>query len=244
MRRPVRLVILGTGGTSVDILDTLDDLNRVRGGLRYECVGFLDDDTGRHGRLVHGYPILGPLGLAPALDDCLFVNGIGAPGNFWHKAAIIARTGLRPHRFATIVHPTATISRTARLNPGTVVLQHAVVAANVTIGSHVVVLPTCVVSHDSVLGDHTCLAGGVCVSGRVVVGESCYLGSNCTIMGDVQIGERCLVGMGSVVLRSVPPNSVVVGNPARFLRRTAEGEPVRALSESEAHRSPLFGRHR
>lgn len=234
MGKPVRVVILGTGGTSKDILDTLDDMREAPAGPGYECVGFLDDDAARLDRRIHGRPVLGPVALAARLDGCVFVNGIGSPTNFWTKPAIIQRAGVPAERFVTLVHPSATVSRTARLGLGSVILQHAVVACDVAIGSQVVILPNAVISHDSRIGDYTCVAGGVCVSGRVTVGQACYLGSNCTIIGDVEIGERSLVGMGSVVLQNVRPNSVVAGNPARFLRHTTpEATPVPVTSGAD-----------
>ncbi|MBM3275434.1 MAG: hypothetical protein FJZ00_09785, partial [Candidatus Sericytochromatia bacterium] len=85
---------------------------------------------------------------------------------------------------------------------------------------HVIILPNSIISHDDFVGDYTCITGGVCISGGVTVGHSCYLGTNSAIISNVQIGNYCLVGMGSVVLESVGDNSVVVGNPARFLRDT------------------------
>jgi len=44
------------------------------------------------------------------------------------------------------------------------------------------------------------------------------IGSGATILPNVIIGERALVGAGSVVTRDVPPNSIVAGNPAKFVR--------------------------
>jgi len=52
---------------------------------------------------------------------------------------------------------------------------------------------------------------------RVKRGAS--IGSNATILGGVVIGEGALVGAGAVVTRDVPPHTVVVGNPARILRK-------------------------
>jgi acetyltransferase-like isoleucine patch superfamily enzyme len=51
---------------------------------------------------------------------------------------------------------------------------------------------------------------------RVCRGAS--LGSGAVILGGVTIGEGALVGAGAVVTRDVPPNAVVVGNPARVIR--------------------------
>jgi acetyltransferase-like isoleucine patch superfamily enzyme len=62
------------------------------------------------------------------------------------------------------------------------------------------------------------MASGVVLAGSVHVEGGCYLGQFCTVRQQVRIGRGSLVGMGAVVLRDVPPNSVMVGNPARRLR--------------------------
>lgn len=213
------LVILGTGGNCIDILDAVLELNDAAGERRWECLGFLDDDPARAGTLVHGLPVLGPLAHASALPaDVLAVNGIGSPHSFRRKPDIIAATGLPPGRFATIVHPAASVSRFARLGEGTVVLQQATIASDAVVGRHVIVLPSSVISHDDLIGDYTCIAGGVNVSGNVTVGRCCYLGTGACLRGGVRVGDGALVGMGSVVLEDVPAATVVVGNPARRLR--------------------------
>jgi acetyltransferase-like isoleucine patch superfamily enzyme len=47
--------------------------------------------------------------------------------------------------------------------------------------------------------------------------KGCSIGANATILGGLEIGEYALVGAGSVVTKSVPSNSLVVGNPARVV---------------------------
>lgn len=44
------------------------------------------------------------------------------------------------------------------------------------------------------------------------------IGSGATILSKVTVGEHAIVGAGSVVTKSVPPNAIVAGNPARELR--------------------------
>jgi acetyltransferase-like isoleucine patch superfamily enzyme len=48
------------------------------------------------------------------------------------------------------------------------------------------------------------------------------IGANVTILTGVVIGENALVGAGSVVVDDVPPGVVVVGNPARFIKKVSE----------------------
>jgi len=53
---------------------------------------------------------------------------------------------------------------------------------------------------------------------RTVVKKGASIGSGATILSKVRIGENAIVGAGSVVTKDVPQNSIVAGNPARFLR--------------------------
>jgi len=53
---------------------------------------------------------------------------------------------------------------------------------------------------------------------KILVKKGASIGSGATILSNVTIGERAIVGAGSVVTRDVPPDVIVVGNPARVLR--------------------------
>jgi acetyltransferase-like isoleucine patch superfamily enzyme len=59
-----------------------------------------------------------------------------------------------------------------------------------------------------------------------VVKRGASIGSGATILCNVAIGENAIVGAGSVVTRDVPANSIVAGNPAKFLRRVESGVEV------------------
>jgi maltose O-acetyltransferase len=53
--------------------------------------------------------------------------------------------------------------------------------------------------------------------GRVVIHSSCHIGARTIILPGVEIGPRTIVGAGSVVSKSLPPETVCAGNPARAL---------------------------
>ena len=55
-----------------------------------------------------------------------------------------------------------------------------------------------------------------------VIKRGASIGSGTTLLANVTVGENSIVGAGSVVTEDVPPNSIVVGNPARVLRHIAE----------------------
>jgi sugar O-acyltransferase (sialic acid O-acetyltransferase NeuD family) len=218
-----QIVILGSGGNCIDILDTILAINATGGQQQFDCLGFLDDDPQKHGDSIGGFTVLGGLSEAGSIPDAVFVNGISTPNIYREKADLIARTGIPDSRFQTLVHPSTMISNFATIGIGSVFLQNCVVNANVKIGKHVIVLPLSVVSHDTQIGDFTTVTGGVCLSGSIEVGRACYLGSNCSIRGRLKVGDYALIGMSSVIISNVEPYSVMVGNPAYKLRDVREG---------------------
>jgi sugar O-acyltransferase (sialic acid O-acetyltransferase NeuD family) len=183
-----KLILLGPGGNSVDILDAVNERNAHSKISQYECIGFLDDDPQQWGKEIWGVQVLGLLESAPKYPDAYFVHGIGSERNFWKKAAIIAKTRVPLDRFETIVHPTASVSRMTTLGKGVVVLQQVTIANQARIGHHVIILPNSVISYDAVIDDYSCITGGACLSGLVTMEHNCYLGTNSSIIGGVKIG--------------------------------------------------------
>ena len=63
---------------------------------------------------------------------------------------------------------------------------------------------------------------GVTEGGRIRIGSGCWIGHGAAIVcdsGELTLGRNCVVGANSVVSRSAPPYSVLLGNPARIVKR-------------------------
>jgi len=59
-----KIVILGIGGNCIDILDTINEINRAGNKQKYKCVGFLDDNKNKWNKTIYGIKVLGPLDYA------------------------------------------------------------------------------------------------------------------------------------------------------------------------------------
>lgn len=113
------------------------------------------------------------------------------------------------------------------------------------------------ITHDGSIGHFEKIGllkrGEIISAGRITIHDDSAIGANVIILPGVSIGPRALVGAGSVVRRDVPPNSVVVGNPARFtmtfdalvehLRRSApDHDPGALAADPQAELLRLFPR--
>jgi acetyltransferase-like isoleucine patch superfamily enzyme len=68
---------------------------------------------------------------------------------------------------------------------------------------------------------------GITEGGRIRIEEGCWIGQGAAIVcneGEIVIGRNCVIGANSVVGRSVPPYSVVVGNPGIIMRQRDSGK--------------------
>ena len=75
------------------------------------------------------------------------------------------------------------------------------------------------ISHNVKVGRSSQITAGCIISGRAVIKEGCWLAPNASIDNAVIIGKKALIGMGSVVRKNVAENMIVVGNPAKELKR-------------------------
>lgn len=53
---------------------------------------------------------------------------------------------------------------------------------------------------------------------KTTVGKGASIGANSTLLAGIHVGSGALVGAGSVVVKDVPKNAVVIGNPAKVIR--------------------------
>jgi len=212
------LIILGTGGSALDVADVVDSLNAV--GEAWETVGFLDDGKPVGSRHM-GLPILGPLSAAQQYMNCVFINTIGSDLNYRARAAIIANCGLEKQMFSTLVHPKASVSSRARLGVGVCVNYGVSIGGGAVVGDHVYIGPGAIIGHDAVIGQYSIVAPGAIISGFVEIGSSCYIGAGATVRQRLHVGDWSLVGMGAVVVRNVETGVTVIGNPAVISRRHA-----------------------
>ncbi|MCH2114557.1 MAG: acetyltransferase [Pirellulales bacterium] len=211
-----KIVLIGAGGHARVLLDILqDDKNS-------QVCALLDTDRDKWGTTICNVPVIGD-------DNCLadlrrqgashFVVGIGAPGQAARRRQLFdtaQRVGLAP---ASIVHPTATCFPSAMLAEGVQLLAQSAVSAGATVQTNVIVNTGAIVEHDCLLEPHVHVAPRACLAGGVRVGTGAHIGLGAAVKEDVSIGDHSIVGAGAVVIENVPANTVVVGIPAKPLRK-------------------------
>ena len=70
--------------------------------------------------------------------------------------------------------------------------------------------------HSTTIGSKQLTSGGHSACPRI--GNNVDIGAQVCIIGNIEIGNNVIIGVGSIVVKSIPANCVVVGNPARIIK--------------------------
>lgn len=73
----------------------------------------------------------------------------------------------------------------------------------------------CILRHSTTIGNKMLSDGSV--SDSPILGNNVEVGSNVVIIGPIQVGDFAVIGAGAVVVKDVPPRTVVAGNPAKVI---------------------------
>lgn len=207
------LLVIGAGGSAGGICWMLQDINRH--ARRWRLLGFLDDDAPKHGTLIWGSPVLGPLDDVVRFPAAKLVIAMAHYLRPRIRIEIASRLGLPRDRYATLVDPSAAVSPDATLGAGCLVFRSAFIGDGARLGDHVFMSPNALISHHVVVEDGATLAPGVTLSGASSLGSGAYAGAGAIVKDGVSVGAGAMLAAGSVVMRDVAADATVIGNPAR-----------------------------
>lgn len=97
-----------------------------------------------------------------------------------------------------------------------------------------------VIGETTEIGDSVTLFQGVTLGGtgkergkrHPTLGSHVVVGAGAKVLGGIRIGDNVKIGANAVVLRSVPPNSTVVGNPGRIVKSDGERLPEATMDHT------------
>lgn len=204
----MKVVVIGHGGHSKVVSDLILATNCL------QIIGYLDHKYERI-QVVNNL-IFGPISAATQLkEEFNNVKFVMAIGDNKARKLVVEKLSISIKNFLTIVHPSASISPSAKIGYGTVVMPQAVINADVIVGNHCIINSGSVVEHDSLLDDFVHICPNSTIAGTVKMNEGSFVGSGATVIPNKHIGEWTMIGAGATVIDNLPANCIAVGTPAK-----------------------------
>lgn len=206
------LGIYGSGGLGREIMELAAMINSVC--TRWSDVFFIDDSEEK--KEVQKHKVVT---FAKAMEQdrtgMEFIVAVGEP-------AVREKLFRKLHNMyvpiATLIHPDVHVPESTKIGKGSVVCSGVFVSCNVEIKENVLLQPQCNIGHDCIINGHSVISGHANLAGNCRVGMGVYIGLSACIRENIAIGNFSIVGMGTVVVKNIPEEVIVTGNPGRITR--------------------------
>lgn len=206
-----KIIVLGDGGHSKVVQDIIRALEHttifaILDDRKYKELTFVDEI------------IYGPFSILPELiarEDTRIIIAIGDNNT---RKKLVDTFSIDEEKYITLIHPSATVSPSARIGNGTVVMPNCVVNAHALIGNHCIINSGAVVEHDNVIQDYVHISPNSTLTGNVQVLEGTHIGAGSNIIPSKTIGAWSKIGAGATVVNNIPDRCVAVGTPAKIIR--------------------------
>jgi sugar O-acyltransferase (sialic acid O-acetyltransferase NeuD family) len=214
------IVIIGGGNQAHYVIDIIE-----REG-QYNIVGIIDS--------IHpigvdrfGYKIIGRQeNISELITQYQIYGGIIAIGDNWIRGNVYLQiSSLVPDfEFINAIHPSVIIGNNVKIGKGVTAMAGVIFNPKSVIGDFTFFATGAQVEHDCIISDFASISAGSVTGGYVTLGKYSALTLGVTVLDRIEIGENTVVGAGSLVLKSLPSNVLVYGNPAKIIKHRNIGE--------------------
>lgn len=211
-----KIIIIGGKGAAVvlanQIYDTQINTDQV------EFLGFAFDDES-FGDSIDGFPILCKTYDAwrTYKDDknVKFIFQLYRPDIIKERITLRDSYGIPLDRWATYIHQSVYVARSAKIGVGCCILANSVINAGANIGNFNTIQSLSLIGHDTKIGDSNFFAAHCAIGSNNVIGDGNFIGLNVTMNNYINVGNYNFIGMASNVIKGINDNIMVYGNPAK-----------------------------
>jgi len=187
---------------------------------KYNVCGFIDDNVSLHNTIIDNITVLGDINYLHNYIAHNSKTAIFVPiGNNSVRVKLLNDFNSRGYNIPSFVHNETIIHSSVTIGKAVYILPATSIMPSTVLSNYVMVSMGVNIAHHAVIGEGCFFSQGSNIGASIKIGNKAYFGIASTIMTGVKnVGSGALIGAGTVVIKDVGDNSVMVGNPAKFLK--------------------------
>ncbi len=203
----MKVIIIGSGGHAAELVDYIKFSNCLASEEdKIAILGLLDDNFNNYLKYDFDFPFLGEITSHQIRPDIHYLIGIG---NLVYRKKFVEHFIGHGANFLSYIHPSVSVSSTAKLGKGVVIAPNVNLGPNSYIGDFSLVNSRVSIGHDSFIGKFNFLSPNVCFSGYTEVGDENLFGINAATIPGIKIGDKNKIMAGMTLEKNVGNDEVV-----------------------------------
>ena len=193
----------------------------------YRIVGIIDS-VKEIGTYVDSYKIIGRIENLKHLSERMSVShGFISIGTNWAREKVYEETQreYKDFKFINLIHPSAVLGKNIKLGQGVLIGALSFISSNCRISDFCLIHQKSHLGLENKMGKYSSISLGSLTGGKVTIGKFSAITLRVTINDRIKIGSNSVVGSGSLVLKDIPPNVIVYGQPAKVVRKREFYDP-------------------
>tara|TARA_B100001175_G_scaffold173947_1_gene147638 strand:- start:9749 stop:10405 length:657 start_codon:yes stop_codon:yes gene_type:complete len=200
------LIIIGASGHAAEAIDYINFININSINPKYNIVGLVDNTEHYYKHYGFKYKFLGNANAHVVDNKIHYVIGIG---DINIRKKVIDEYIKKGAKFETIIHPTALVSKTAKIGNGSLISHNVSIGPMAKIGKFCVLNSRSTIGHDSEMGDNNFISPNVVLGGFSKLGNNNMLGTNSCLTPKIIVGNNNKIVAGMTILNNVHDNETI-----------------------------------
>lgn len=200
-----KIIILGSGGFFIEQFYWLKDSLKKKKNYKIEAIV----STKNQSQKLFNIPIINEKEIPKSKNILLYI----AIGSTKVRAKIIKK--FYTHNFYTLIHPSAIVSKGAKIGKGCIISPNTIIAGDAKVGNFNVFNFNSMISHDCITGDNNIFSPGSKVLGWCKMGNNNYLGAGSIMLPKISIGNNNIVGANATLNKNFKNSLTLIGTPAK-----------------------------
>lgn len=229
--KKISLILIGGGFSSIEIIDLIEDVNKIEKKKYIEIVGILDDHK-KIGSTINGVKIIGKLSDAKNYKTEKFFINIFDRNNRFIRQNLIKKLKVNLSRFISIIHPHNLIGKNAKIGTGVSIYPGCTIFSNSRIGNFCNIMPNASVASNTVIENNCFIGKDVFMGSGSRAKENVYISNGTTVLENVFINEGNRIIPHSIINKDISEKKMIVGGtPAKILFKEIIAKTINKKSQ-------------
>ena len=211
------LILIGGGYSCVEIIDLIEDINKIKKHQFIKIIGILDDNKNINSK-INGIKIIGKTkDVIKFKKEKFFVN-IFNKNNRFIRPKLIKNLKINLSKFISIIHPFSLVGKRAKIGLGVSIYPGCNIFSNSKIGNFCNIMPNVSIASNTIIEENCFIGKDVLIGAGSKIKKNVYISNGTTVIENSLIEEGNRIIPHSMINKNIKEKKMIVGGvPAKIL---------------------------